>query len=493
MKTVHSTRAWPLFQQVFRHEARLLWADRSLWAVCGLVALLLGYSLFNGVTDIAVRERVVSAIPAQQAQRDAANAALLSRVMAGQEKPDPFANPVDPASMGSGMGAPTVVMPYLALAPLAIGQSDMQPNYYRVTFGSKNRFLYDAELKNPWNLLSGSFDLAFVLVYLLPLAVLALSWNLLSAEREQGSLRLLLSQPLSLLTLVAGKVALRAAALLGTVVVVVPLVLLALQPAARSGPALLTLAAALLLVIGYGLFWLALALVVNALGRSSAFNALVLMASWVLLILVLPVVLNLAVQLASPAPSRTELATRTRLITTEGLNRYNKLLSADYRYIDQPQVLLPKDGKIEVAPRLRAFYLMGRDTDREIDGLLQRFDEQLAGQQALVERWAWLSPAIVLQEGLSALAGTGGVRYQHFKQQVEGFHAEWKAFFEPRLLSGTAITPDDLPRFPRFTWVEQPAAQQWAGVLRAGGQLWLPALLLALLACWRLRRYRVVA
>jgi ABC-2 type transport system permease protein len=479
-------------RRVCAHEARLLWADRSLWLVCGLLALLVGFGLRNGLTETAAREAVLTGIEAQQPEREAKTLAQLRRVLAGQERPDPFANPADPASIGGGMGARHAVLPYLPLAPLALGQSDMQPNYYRVSYRSKAGFMDDAELESPWHLLSGPFDPVFVLVYLLPLAILALSWNLLSAEREQGTLKLLLSQPLTALTLVLGKVALRAAVVLGTVLLVLAAVLWSARPELQTAQGLAQLGAAMGIVSAYGLFWFALAAAVNALGRSSAFNALLLVAAWVLLVLVLPVLLNLAVQAASPAPSRIELATRTRLVTIEGLNRYNKLLSADYRYVAEPEVLLPKDGKIEVAPRLRAFYLMGRDTDREIEALLSRFDAQLAGQQALVDRWSWLSPAIVTNEALTTLAGNGSQRYLHFKQRVGRFHAEWKAFFEPRLLAGTAMTEDDLRTLPRFAWAEPDRGALWWSVLRGAVQLLLPALLLVALGARWLRRYRVV-
>ena len=43
----------------------------------------------------------------------------------------------------------------------------------------------------------GRFDLAFVTVYLLPLLVLALSYNVLSEEREQGTLARTLAPTLS--------------------------------------------------------------------------------------------------------------------------------------------------------------------------------------------------------------------------------------------------------------------------------------------------------
>ena len=479
-------------RRVFAHEARLLWADHSLWAVGGLLALLLGFGLYNGLAEVGAREQVLRGIQAQQPQREAALAERLQRVLAGAEKPDPFANPADPASVGSGMGARSALLPYAALAPLALGQSDMQPNYYRVTYRSRASFMDDTELESPWHLLSGPLDAAFVIVYLLPLAVLASSWNLLSAEREQGTLKLLLSQPLTALTLAAGKVALRAAAVLGTVALVLGGVLLWARPELRSAAGVAMLAQALGIVVAYALFWFALAAAVNALGRSSAFNALAVVAAWVLLVLVLPVVMNLAVSAASPAPSRIELATRTRIAAVDGLNRYNALLSADYRYVAQPDVLLPKDGKIEVASRRRAQYLVGRDTDREIEALIERFDTQLAGQQALVDRWSWLSPALVTNEALSALAGTGSQRYLVFRQQVSRFHAEWKAFFEPRLLEGRAMGAADLKALPRFAWAEPSRSDLQSGVARGALQLLLPMLLLAGLATWRLRRLRVV-
>ena len=70
------------------------------------------------------------------------------------------------------------------------------------------------EIENPNRLLAGRFDLAFVIVFLYPLLILTLSYNMLSAEQEQGTLALTLSQPVSLRTLVSGKVLLRALVLL---------------------------------------------------------------------------------------------------------------------------------------------------------------------------------------------------------------------------------------------------------------------------------------
>lgn len=478
------------FRFVVAHEVRLLWADRSLWVVCGLLACLLAFALHNGFTEVAEREAVLARIAAEEPERDKALVDQWHRVMTSKEKPDPWRNPVDPWSVGGGMGARTAILPYLGLAPLALGQSDMQPNYYRVTFRAKASFMDDSELESPWHLLTGAFDPLFVIVYLLPLAVLALSWNLLSAEREQGTLRLLLSQPLTVVGLVAGKVTVRALAVCGTMLLVLCATLLAQRPELRGAPG--SLAATCGIVLAYATFWFALAAAVNALGRSSAFNALVLVSCWVVLVLLVPVLLNLFVSQASPAPSRIEFATHRRLAAIEALNRYAKQMGTDYGHVEKPDILLPKNGRFVVAPRLQGYYLIYRDSDKQVEALHERFNEQLAGQQALVARWSWLSPAIVANEALTALAGTSSQRYLEFREQVAAYHVRWKAFFEPKFLQGLAVTEADLRSRPRFAWQEPPAAELRAALRRGAMQLLVPALLLAALTAWALRRFRAV-
>jgi ABC-2 type transport system permease protein len=346
------------------------------------------------------------------------------------------------------------VLPTAPLAPLALGQSDMLPDLYSIETVSRVEFMYDSEIENPWNLLTGRFDLAFVITYLLPLFVLGWSYNLLANEREQGTLRLVLSQPVRLGAVVTGKVVVRAA-VIGLWCAVVPLAVLLLLRRERLGEGGLTqLAAAGALIAAYALFWFALAVVVDALARSSALGALVLVASWVALVLVFPVALSLGAAAASPAPSRAELATDTRIITAQSLVRFADKWGSDYRHVQDPEVLLPKAGRFEVPERMQAFILTSRELDVRLEKALEAFETQLAGQQAIVDRFGVLSPAIVVHEGLAALAGNGTRRYQQFRDQVTAFHAEWRRFFETRITEGLAITEEDLATLPRFRWVE---------------------------------------
>lgn len=477
--------------RILRHELRVLAADRSLWVVSALLAALVVYALGNGLEQAHARDGARAQALAEQSRSSDALRASWQRVMRREEPPDPWANPTDPSLVGSGLVTRYASLPAAPLAPLALGQSDMLPDSYAVTTASRVELMYDSEIENPWNLLTGRFDLAFVITYLLPLFVLGWSYNLLASEREQGTLRLVLSQPVRLGAVVAGKIAVRAA-VLGLWCIALPLaVLLSQRPQLRTPAGLALLAAAAALIAAYALFWFALAILVDVLVRSSALGALVLLSSWVVLVLVLPVVLSLGAALVSAAPSRAELATETRTITAQSLARFADEFGSDYRHVQDPEQLLPRDGRLAVPERLRGFFSASRELDVRLEHTLAAFDRQLAGQQRIVDRYGALSPAIVLHEGLAELAGNGTRRYQQFQTQVTAFHAEWRRFFEPRIAQGLAVTEADLDALPSFQWVEPTPGALRLDTLRRLLGLLATAALAGLVARRALARYPV--
>jgi ABC-2 type transport system permease protein len=244
----------------------------------------------------------------------------------------------------------------------------------------------------------------------------------------------------------------RAALLLGVVALVPMAPLLVLRPEARA--ATMDVVAWALLVVAYGSVWFALCAFVNALARSSAFNAMTLVGTWVVLVLVLPLLLNLLVNQLAPAPSRIELATETRIVTIRNLNQLSDRFGTEYTHVGRPEVLRPKDGRLEVPQRMRAFFLAAQALDAGLDGLMDRFDAQLAHQQSLVDRWGVVSPAVVAHEGMASLSGNGSQRYLEFQRQVKTYHDAWKAWFAPRIVDGLAIQPEHLAQLPAWHWRE---------------------------------------
>ena len=447
----HSFQTWWLIAQ---HELRILVADRTLPIVCTLLAAMICYALIVGLRQDAARNDMVAEVLTHERQVQSENLQTLQAVLAGKEALVPFSNPANPAALAGGLSGRYATLPTAPLSALAIGQSDMMPNYYRITYLSKVQFMYDTEVENPWNLLSGHFDLAFVIVFVLPLLVISLGYNLLSAEREQGTLRMLCSQPLSIATVLAGKITVRVLALLFVVIPLPLSILLLTHPDTRGAEQLVLMLSWSALVAIYTLFWFMLAALVNVTVRSSSASALIMVTIWTLLVLILPVAINLAVGIAAPSPSRTELASRTRVVTAESLREYENLYSADYRYASDPKALLVKDGHIDVPDRMRAFFLAKEKVDAQIEPVLKQFDVQLLKQQRLVDRLSFLSPAILVNEALTSIAGNDSRRYLMFKNQTETFHNQWRAYFSPRIEDNQAMTEDDLRSLPQWRWSE---------------------------------------
>jgi len=493
------------FLLVAAHELRLLAREKMLWLAVGLFTLLVAYAVFNGLQQTRWRDAAQTALVHADQQARSDQLAQLQRILDGTQTPTPFGNPANPANLGGGLGGQFAVMPSLAMTPVALGQSDLFPAQFRVTTASKINFLHNNDIENPWHVLSGHFDLAFVTVYLLPLLIFALGYNLLAGEREDGSLKLLLSQPLAFATLIFGKIMVRTGVLLA-VAVLVPVVALA-----TARPQVLqTLDVTLwwvALVALYALFWCALVVFVNVLNTSSAANAMILIVSWVMLVLVIPVLVNIGVGIASPAPSRAELVTRTRVVTSQAMRQNAALLATDYHqtsadtandpdeahdYAQTHAHAKPQTGRIVIDARPLANARIQNQVELAMKPELAKFDEHMARQHALVTRAAIVSPAIVAVEGMTALAGTGYLRYAHFMQHIDVFHQRWKDFFLPRIEAGQAVLPKDFPAIPVFQWQEPSPQMLHQQARRAAGQLALPILLLFVLTAWRIRRYRVV-
>jgi ABC-2 type transport system permease protein len=209
----------------------------------------------------------------------------------------------------------------------------------------------------------------------------------------------------------------------------------------------------------YALFWFALVVAVNAFGASSATNAMVLVIAWVLLVLVAPVLLNLAVTQASPAPSRTELATRQRVVTAEAMKRHADLMSADYQHVGRgADSLAARRQDRNRRPRCWPCTLIEREVDEAIRPELDRFDAQqarTAGAAGQLRRG--------VARGGSLRRHDRAGRHRHAApctlrradggapRVVEG------ASSLPRIDARDALTPADFDRIPSFAWQEESA------------------------------------
>lgn len=476
-----------MYRRLIKNEWRNLFAEKSFRLIALLFSLLLGYGVFSGsdwFKENAERNRIINENQEKNFTEKRTQTALGFK---GSNAPGNFqADPSDPYALG--MSLYTAVLPTPSSALLSLGQADILSSKAGVTVSTLQRTKADKTgLENPLSFLAGRLDLSFVVIYLLPLFIFALSFNLLSNEREQGILQLLLSQPISLKKLLTAKIT-AYFILIFILVAGVSLLSVFIAAPAFSTDFAWRLALWMLLVAGYALFWLALSALINSFGQSSAANALITSALWLVLVLILPALLNIAISAAYPIPPRSEMVSALRSVNLDMRKDGNRLLSEHYQ--DHPE-LIPKSGQADVNDFSLAFVYIQREQKKRITEAEEKFSAQLSKQQNLVKKLQFLSPSIIAQEASNDLAGTGLSRYARFHEQAKNFDNSWAEFFLPRIYRTEKLTPEDFDRIPRFEFVEE----SFASIVRktAPGILFLllAATGLLLTAFYKLKTYRL--
>jgi ABC-2 type transport system permease protein len=475
-----------MLSAIIRHEWRGLRADSTLWLLVVIFGVSIGYGVLNGARWVSFQRQALAEAEREERDRYSTRQAEIARINSTNAQVSPFADPRNPDAAGRRMASRYAAMPPSALAALSIGQSDLLPYYFKMTIDAKETVLAATELENPTRLLTGRFDLAFVVIYLYPLLILALSYNLLSAEKEHGTLALALSQPLSLKTLILAKAGLRALVFL---VIVAGFAMVASAVAGlrlTSPPALAMFAVWTLLVTAYGAFWFAVAVAVTALGRSSSTNAMLLAGIWLLLVVLVPSMFNLVATTLYPVPSRVEMVQAVRSASDQANAESAKVLGRYYQ--DHPELVA---GTPEQA--MKDFYtlrvIVNDDVERRVRPVIERYDRQVAGQQQMIDRLRFLSPAILAQDALNDVAGTGTARHRHFRRQAEAYHAAWRAYFVPKILQRARL--DSYEGVPRFRYDEEVLGSAIGRTLVAISGLLVPTIVIGWLGLRALRGYPI--
>lgn len=472
---------------LLRHEWRSLSADGSVWIAVALFAAAIGYGASNGVRWVAFQQNAIAEAQQEEAERFRKHEAEIVRITRERATVSAFADPRNPDAVGRSLGARYAVLPPTPLAALAVGQSDLLPYYFKMTTDAKETVLAATEIENPQRLLTGRFDLAFVLIYLYPLLILALTYNLLSAEKEQGTLVLALSQPISVRRLVSAKVMLRFGVFLAAVVsmAVLAMIVGGVQVTAPGVFSRFLMWAAGVTL--YGLFWFTAAVVVTALGKPSATNAMILAGTWLVLVVLVPSLLSMAATTTNPVPSRVEMIQAMRVASDEANAQGSTLLA---RYYEDHPALAPGDAQQAMNDFNLVRVAVGAEVERRVRPVLDRYTQQLSAQQRIVERARFLSPAILMQDVLNDVAGTGTGRHSEFMRQVEAFHERWREYFVRLVFQKARV--QDYSGIPTFTFEEESTAVVGGRIIVSLAGLAIPALAIAAVAFARLRRYPIV-
>jgi ABC-2 type transport system permease protein len=534
--------------KVMQFEWRMLRVDASALIVTSLFVLLTGAALWQGMSGLkrrqmAAREfteaqsgviaRARSAVEADEARIEAEG---LAHVAAGT-------GPRFPGAVLSRLSEFQVSLPPISLALLGGDQGELYPTTYKYRLSegdyapslptSEGRalsgLLPERPIDNPLKLMLGRFDLGFIMLYIYPLVILALSFNLLAAERESGALALLLSQPVRLRTLVLGKLAVRAALIFVVAVLFPALATYISQKIIGLETNHIRLMLWMFVVSAYGAFWFSLAVRINARIHSAARNALTLFLGWMVIAVMIPALGSLLAQTIFPAPPGATIAEvervarfeaqssitdivnnivddmRNRYPIIEGkeetMEHYRRAVYTDLIDVPTGSGLLnnflyrrPEIPRNITPYQLRQIERLARDEfiEQKLAPLLALRHTRQKRQQWVITLAGLFSPALTSQKAMSEIAGAGRTRHSRFLDQLDRHVRGVKGLLLPRILHKESVRSSDFERIRAFEFEEETNASLTRRLMPQFAILTILPLLMSLFAGRALRRYSAI-
>lgn len=373
----------------------------------------------------------------------------------------------------------TLVNPNQPLNALSIGQRDVQNSIQSVTIRGLENQKYDTDLHNPMNLLMGNLDFSFVVIFLFPLLIIALTYNLLSEEKEEGTLRLVATQARSTRLFLLRKMSIRILAVFTVLLLLLGIAVVALKLPLDNATWAFVAVAGL-----YLLFWFALSTWVISWQWSSGLNAVALLSFWVLLTLVFPAALNAYLINRYPVPE----ALNTMIQQREGYHEkwdLPKAVTMDKFYAHYPE--FKKYPLPDKTFSWLWYYAMQQMGDDESQQAALELKQKLQQREKISEVFACFLPCVHAQLVFNRLAGADLKQQLQYWEATERFHEKLRLYFYPHIFENTAVKMEKWDSFRVERFVAKPTFH-WSKLLLP---LLIMITLFGSLGAWGLRQQRM--
>lgn len=410
-------------------ELRQVLHSRLAVGAVVLLTLLSALSVWTGLQAVSQQRAALERTAASHAQD---HAAIAAKQLKG--------GPAQAGSVGYYLPHLTVNPPS-ALAFVAIGQRDLQPQALRVRLLGLHSQLYESETINPELAMPGRFDFAFVLVFLAPLFVIALMHDLVTGEREAGRLRLLASLPAGAADTWRRRVGLRFGLLW----------LAALLPVACgalvAGAGINGFGAIALVATLYLAFWFGLAGWLAARARTSSSSAAILLACLVGLTMILPTLADAAIARLSPVSKGVELALAQRQAVHSGWDipkpeTFARFFQTHPEWKDTAPVV----GRFH----WKWYYAMHQAGDQAVADDVAQYRAGMAARDTWTARVGLLLASVNVQVLLHRLADTDLAAQLAYQDRIAAYHTQLREFFYPYLFNEQPFTQADLAKLPMY-------------------------------------------
>ena len=311
------------------------------------------------------------------------------------------------------------------ISAISIGQNDVNPLLQAVTIRGLEGQKYDTDFENPSLLMSGNLDLSFVIIYLFPLVLIAMSFNLYSEEKELGTWRILAAQTSKRVSFLIKKLAVRM-----LFVFVVLILLLLMASVILQIPMDQNFWAIFLQSIFYVLFWSALCLWMVSLRKDSSFNALSLISVWVVLTILIPAMVNNYVLNKYQVPEALDAMVEQRDGYHEKWDLEKDATMIDFfeAYPQYKNYEVPEDEFSWIW-----YYGMQYMGDLAAKETSIEMSEKIMLRNKVSENVALLVPTMHAQLSFNTLAGTDMISHLSFLKALTEFHKDLRLGFYTKI------------------------------------------------------------
>lgn len=303
------------------------------------------------------------------------------------------------------------------LMPLGIGQAEQYGFYKEVTFWSST---HDndmvEELANPERLVNGNVDFSFMVIYLLPVLMIILTYNVGGLEVDNRFELLIAIQSGSIRKWLVTRFAFYVALSLGTVCF-----LMVVVGVANGGeePVWSDLGALLLLAALHVLFFAALflAILLNRSGTST--TAFAMIGVWLLLCVIVPGTVHQYASMKVPVNYMTDYldVNRKETYATYALPPEAMLERLLVIYPTLTETRLGTAAEMDNSAIQRSVGAIINDMNK---GAIAEIEARNEGKNALIRSTYWFNPVSFVQNRWNAHTATDYDAYRDYRQTVQG-------------------------------------------------------------------------
>jgi ABC-2 type transport system permease protein len=289
----------------------------------------------------------------------------------------------------------------------------------------QNEILFSAAQDSNAMTRFGEMTAALVLQFLFPLLIIFLTFNIFSREREEGTLKLIYAQGVSIRQFLMGKVGGTYAMVLAIFIPIICIAYFALDYSSSNIDTNVN-SKFIGLTIGYALYFLVfifIAILVSAFAKNSSSSLLTSLGIWIIACIVLPKATANLADKVYPTPSQYEFSKIIKEKVTNGIDGHNpkderlnalkKKLLAEYAVSSIDELPVNWGG---IAMQAGEEY-----TDKVYDQEFTKVENIFKKQNRLSEWASFINPYLAIRHLSMAFAGTDFHHHTAFARGAENY------------------------------------------------------------------------